>query len=261
MSRNGLRSLRWERGENRIQAIGRAMNHAPRSDGGEIEILKPLNSEHISGVIEILSPPPPELLHNKILRLRNPYRPPQTRQNEPPSSTELMLHKRIVEEREEFDEERRIDPCRSDMPPAPGQRVELHLRIEDYQRRERRHHPLNRLTSSSIDDDIDIACRPGHPVKASGEGAGEHVFDTGCLAGVKHSCGKLFDGHRTTGWLLAGGPTGGTTFRSRARRSRSNRLRTSRQPSAGSAVFNSTIAPSCMRTRDVLVRSNASDSR
>ena len=119
MSRNGLRSLRWERGENRIQAIGRAMNHAPRSDGGEIEILKPLNSEHISGVIEILSPPPAELLHNKILRLRNPCRPPQTRQNEPPSSTELMLHKRIVEEREEFDEESRIDPCRSDMPAAP----------------------------------------------------------------------------------------------------------------------------------------------
>ena len=191
------------------------MNQAPRSDGGEIEILKPLNSKHISGVIEILGTPSAELLHNKILRLRKPRRPSKTRQNEPPSSAKLMLHKRIVEEREEFDEEGRIAPGRSDVPSAPGQSVELYLRIEADQRRKRCYHPLNRFASSSIDDDIDIARRPWQPVKAGGEGAGEHVLDSGCLASVEHSCGKLLDGHRRTDWLLAGGQIGGTTFRTR----------------------------------------------
>jgi hypothetical protein len=100
-----LRLLRRERGENRFQAIGRAINHTPRSDGGEIDLLKPLNSEHNSGVIE-------------ILRLWKPCRPAKTRQHEPSSSVELMLHKRIVEERKEFDEKGRIAPCHSDMPSA-----------------------------------------------------------------------------------------------------------------------------------------------
>ena len=61
-----------------------------------------------------------------------------------------MLYERIVEECKEFDEKGRGSPCRSDMPTAPGQRVELHLRIKDDQRGKSRHHPLDRFASGGI---------------------------------------------------------------------------------------------------------------
>lgn len=131
-------SLHRKRSKHRIQPFGRAMDYAPRPNRAEIDPLKPLNSQHIPGVVEILGPTPAEFLHDEILGQRKPCRPSETRQNEPPSTVELMLYERIVEQREEFDEEGRIGPCRSDMPTAPGQRVELHLWIEGDQRCKRR---------------------------------------------------------------------------------------------------------------------------
>ena len=95
-----------------------------------------------------------------------------------------MLHERIVEEREELDEHRGIAPCPTDMPTAPGQRVELHLWIEGDKLRQPRHHPLDRFACQGIDDDIDIARRPRHSIHTGGESPGEHVVDAGCLAGV-----------------------------------------------------------------------------
>jgi hypothetical protein len=70
-----------------------------------------------------------------------------------------MMYERIVEEREELDKEGRIRPCRSDMPTAPSQRVELHLRIEDDQRGKSRHNPLDRLASGGIDDQTSLVDR------------------------------------------------------------------------------------------------------
>jgi len=168
---------------------------------------------------------------------------------------ELMLNERIIKEGEEFNEKGGISTGGSNMSTPLGQRIELHLGIENNHWCKLRHNALDRFASHGINNDINIARRSRHAIHTRGESTGEHVLDTGCLTDIDHRCGKLFNVHRETDWLVAGGT------KLCARRRRKSPLRTSSQPSSGSPEATLAMAPSCMRRSVPLVRSNASASR
>ena len=73
------RSLGRERCEHRIQAIDRAVLEAPGADLSEIDMVEPLDGQHIPGIVEILPPPPAKFLHDEIFRPGEPCRPAQAR--------------------------------------------------------------------------------------------------------------------------------------------------------------------------------------
>ena len=167
-----LRSLSRNRGEHRFQAIGRSVQKAPRADAGKIDTLQPLYSQHVTGVIEIFAPSPTELLHNQILRPGQPYRPAKARENDTTTAVELMLNERIIKEGEEFNEKGGISTGGSNMSTPPGQRVELHLGIENNHWCKLRHNALDRFASHGINNDINIARRSRHAIHTRGESTG-----------------------------------------------------------------------------------------